>query len=161
MCKAPTQHGSLWFPTSLRDEWWCRDEQGNGEEGEEETLSISLFSQCSSQWSWAGMREKQDVLATGLPYPTPSNSATCGEQGRDDTWFSQFLGGGEGVITLKALSQSSISPCGCVICSKWDWPLSLPVWVSWAVARPEQDLTGLVFRSAQMGHCARVAGCGF
>lgn len=31
-------------------------------------------------------------------------------------------------------------------------------WVSWAVARPGQDLTGLGFGADQMGHRARVAG---
>lgn len=38
------------------------------------------------------------------------HSATSGEQGRGDTLFSQLLGGGAGMTTLKALSQNRVSP---------------------------------------------------
>lgn len=108
-CTVPTQHMSLWFPASPRAE------QASGEVRRK--LGLFNFSWYISQWSWAGTGEK------GRTAVFPPNSAISGERGRGCTLFSQRLGGDAGMSTRRALSQSSVSPTGCVICSKWDWHL--------------------------------------
>lgn len=154
MWNVPTQRVSLWFPTSPRDEGTGevvhRDEQTNGREGHEETQAISFLPQHSSQWSSAGMREKQAVQATGLPCFPPTLEQVVSREGVI-LYSLSSLGVVQEWPHSRLWAKTQSHPTACVIHSKWEWHFSFPVRISWSVARAVQDLTGLVFSPA--GRC--------